>query len=190
MTGKTHLAIGAAVGAAASIYYPFTLEHAALFIAVAGFSALSADLDGPSMLSTKLSKISKLIRELTLWSGFLLAGIICYYFFTEQSPSPLYIGVAAALFLLGLVAKQGVIRNVLASVVGCHRHVCRLLLPDELAHRLRAVCRLGTVAEAPRHDAYDMGRPHLGSHWLGTAKSTANRRYRDRLHARLSYPIS
>jgi inner membrane protein len=119
MTGKTHLAIGAAVGAAASIYFPFTLEHAALYIAVAGFSALSADLDGPSMLSSKLSKISKLIRELTLWSGFLLAGIICYYFFTDQSPSPIYIGVAAAVFLLGLVAKQGVIRNVLASVVGC-----------------------------------------------------------------------
>jgi inner membrane protein len=119
MTGKTHLAIGAAVGAAASVYYPFTLEHAALYIAVAGFSALSADLDGPSMLSTKLSKLSKLIRELTLWSGCLLAGIVAYYFFTDQSPSPVYIGVAAAIFLLGLVAKQGVIRNVLASVVGC-----------------------------------------------------------------------
>lgn len=119
MTGKTHLAIGAAVGAAASIYYPFTLEHAALYLAVAGFSALSADLDGPSMLSTNLGKVSKLIRELTLWSGFLLAGIISYYFFTDQSPSPVYIGVAAAVFLLGLVAKQGVIRNVLASAVGC-----------------------------------------------------------------------
>lgn len=118
MTGKTHLAIGAAVGAAASVYYPFTLENAAIYIAVAGFSALSADLDGPSMLSAKLSKISRLIRELTLWSGFLLAGIICYYFFTDRTPSPLYIGVAGAVFLLGLVAKQGVIRNVLASAVG------------------------------------------------------------------------
>ncbi|OMF27580.1 metal-dependent hydrolase [Paenibacillus sp. FSL H8-0548] len=118
MTGKSHLIIGAAVGAAASIYYPFTLEHAALYIAVAGFSALCADLDGPSMLSSKLTKLSKLIREFTLWSGVLLAGIICLYFFTEQSPSPLYIGVAAAFFLLGLVAKQGVIRNVLASAVG------------------------------------------------------------------------
>lgn len=119
MTGKTHLLIGAAVGAASSVYYPFTLENAALYIAVAAFSALSADLDGPSMLSTKLSKISKLIRELTLWSGFLLAGIISYYFFTKQSPSPLYIGAAAAVFLLGLIAKQGVIRNVLACLVGC-----------------------------------------------------------------------
>ncbi|WP_138754284.1 metal-dependent hydrolase [Paenibacillus sinopodophylli] len=119
MTGKTHLAIGVAVGAAASVYYPFTLEHAALYMAVAGFSALCADLDGPSMLSTKLSKLSKLLRELTLWSGFLLAGIVCYYFFTDQSPSAVYIGVAAAMFLLGLIAKQGVIRNVLATLVGC-----------------------------------------------------------------------
>lgn len=119
MTGKTHLAIGAAVGAAASVYYPFTLENAALYIAVSAFSALSADLDGPSMLSSKLSKLSKLIRELTLYSGILLAGMIIYYFLSEQSLSPAYIGLAAAVFLLGLVAKQGVIRDTLVSVVGC-----------------------------------------------------------------------
>ncbi|NIK79653.1 inner membrane protein [Paenibacillus castaneae] len=118
MTGKTHLAIGVAVGAAASIYYPFTFQNAAFYITVAGFSALSADLDGPSMLSSKLGKLSKLIREFTLWIGLLLAGMIVYAFFMEKSLSPIYIGAAAAVFLLGLVAKQGVIRNILVSVVG------------------------------------------------------------------------
>lgn len=118
MTGKTHLAIGVAVGAVASINYPFTLQNAAIFMAVAGFSALTPDLDGPSMLSSKLGKLSKLIRELTLWTGCLLAGMIIYYFLTEKSLSPIYIGIAAAVFLLGLVAKQGVIRNILVSIVG------------------------------------------------------------------------
>lgn len=119
MTGKTHLAIGAAVGAAASVFYPFTLENAALYTAIAAFSALSADLDGTSMLSSKLSKLSKLIREFALWGGVLFLAIIAYFYFTGKAMSPVLVGGGAAAFLLGLVMKQGFIRNALVSVVGC-----------------------------------------------------------------------
>lgn len=118
MTGKTHLAIGMTIGAMAAVYYTNVMEDAAIYIAVASFSALAADLDGNSMLSSKLGKLSKLIREFTLWFGILFAALIGYYYVTETSPSPLYLGAAGAVFLLGLVAKQGVIRNVLVSVVG------------------------------------------------------------------------
>ncbi|MDQ0060051.1 metal-dependent hydrolase [Paenibacillus harenae] len=119
MTGKTHLTIGAAIGAAASVYYPFTLQHAALFVGIAGFSALAADLDGTSMLSSKLGKLSKLIRELMLWGGVAFIGIIAYLFFAGHPVSPILIGSAAAALLLGLVMKQGAIRNALVSAVGC-----------------------------------------------------------------------
>ncbi|WP_424767528.1 metal-dependent hydrolase [Paenibacillus sp. sgz302251] len=118
MTGKTHLTIGAAVGAASAMYYSFELEHAALYIGIAAFSALSADLDGTSMLSSKLSKLSKLIRELALWVSVLFLGVIAYYFFSGQSMSPILVGSGAAALLLGLVMKQGVIRNALVSIVG------------------------------------------------------------------------
>lgn len=118
MTGKTHLAIGMTIGAFAAVYYTNDMKEAATYVAIAGFSALTADLDGNSMLSSKLGKLSKLIREFTLWSGVILAALIGYYYFTEKSPSPLYIGAAGAIFLLGLIAKEGVIRNALVSAVG------------------------------------------------------------------------
>ncbi|CAM4212271.1 metal-dependent hydrolase [Paenibacillus alkaliterrae] len=118
MTGKTHLAIGAAVGAAAAAYYSLDPEIAAQYIGIAAFSALCADLDGPSMLSSKLSKLSKFIREFALWGAVLFMGIIAYYYFTGQSMSPLLVGACAAAVLSGLVMKQGAIRNALVSVVG------------------------------------------------------------------------
>lgn len=118
MTGKTHLMIGAAIGAAAAVYYPFTLQNAALYVGVAGFSALAADLDGASMLSSKLGKLSKLIRELMLWGSILFIGIIAYLFISGHKVSPILIGGGAAALLLGLVMKQGVIRNALVSAVG------------------------------------------------------------------------
>ncbi|WP_029192776.1 metal-dependent hydrolase [Paenibacillus harenae] len=118
MTGKTHLAIGAFVGAASAAYFSFGLEQAAYFIGVSAFSALSADLDGPSMLSSKLGKLSKLIREAALWGGALFLGIIAYYYLTGRPISPLLGLSGAAAFLLGLVMKQGFIRNALVSVVG------------------------------------------------------------------------
>jgi inner membrane protein len=118
MTGKTHLAIGAVIGAATSVFYPSTLETAALYTAISAFSALSADLDGTSILSSKLSKLSKLIREFALWGSLLFLAIIAYFYFTGQSMSPVLVGGGAAAVLLGLVMKQGFIRNALVSVVG------------------------------------------------------------------------
>lgn len=38
MKGSTHMAIGVAIGAAAAAHYPFTLQHAALYIAVSALS--------------------------------------------------------------------------------------------------------------------------------------------------------
>jgi inner membrane protein len=103
MKGSTHLAIGTTIGMVATVYYPFTLKNAALYLMVAAFSTLSADLDGPSMLSGKLGKISKLLRELVLWSGVLLVAWVAYLYFTHYLFYPVFTTIAIMVFLLGFL---------------------------------------------------------------------------------------
>lgn len=119
MKGSTHLAIGAAIGVAASLYYPFNLNHTSIYLSVAAMSALSADLDGTSLLSSKLGKLSKLLRELALWSGVLLLVGTAYLYFNEHRVYPAYATIAVILCLLGFVTKEGTLRNALVSLVGC-----------------------------------------------------------------------
>lgn len=144
MKGTTHLAIGAAIGAAASAYYPFSLNNAALYLTVASFSALSADLDGASLLSSKLGKLSKLIRELLLWGGALMLAVIGYFYYTGEALHKEYTIIAGILFLLGMIAKQGVIRNTLVSAIGC------ILMIAGLSYALNWLIGLGLfIAWAP-----------------------------------------
>ncbi|HZG79074.1 MAG TPA: metal-dependent hydrolase [Paenibacillus sp.] len=118
MKGSTHLAIGAAIGAAAALYYPFQLSHGAVYLSVAAFSALAADLDGPGMLSGKLDKLSRPIRGFALWAGVVLVLANAYGYAFEDWFSFPFSAVAVVLLLLGLVASQGTVRNALVSLVG------------------------------------------------------------------------
>ncbi|WP_213524787.1 metal-dependent hydrolase [Paenibacillus sp. J31TS4] len=118
MKGTTHLAIGVAIGAAAVSYYPFSLKNAALYMAVAAFSALSADLDGPSMLSGKLGSLAKLLREGMLWGGVLLGCWLVFLYADGRPFDPRLAAAALLLLLLGFVTKEGVLRNALVSAVG------------------------------------------------------------------------
>lgn len=120
MTGKTHLAIGAILGAGAAVYYSPGLENSALYIGVAAFSALAPDLDGPSMLSGKLTKLSRRIRELALWGGFIYLAFVVWLLLTGQPVPPVMAGGSVAAVLVGLVMKQGAIRNALVSIVGLY----------------------------------------------------------------------
>ncbi|UHA73133.1 metal-dependent hydrolase [Paenibacillus sp. 481] len=119
MKGTTHLAIGAAIGVAATAYYPFSLKSAALYVTIASFSALSADLDGPSILSSKLGKISKLLREFILWIGVLLSAGVTILYVVYGQAYPEFTTIALLVCLLGFVTKEGNIRNVLVSLIGC-----------------------------------------------------------------------
>ncbi|MCG7407244.1 metal-dependent hydrolase [Paenibacillus sp. ACRRX] len=119
MKGRTHLGIGCAIGVAAAAYYPFTWQNATLYIAVSAFSALSADLDGPSLLTSKLGKVSKLLRELGLWIGALMVTGIIYLYANNYEVPPGLSLCAIAVMLLGIVARDGFIRNVLACLAGC-----------------------------------------------------------------------
>lgn len=118
MKGSTHLAIGTVIGAAAAVYYPFSWNNAALYVAVSAFSALSADLDGPSMLSSKLGKVSKIVREVVIWAGALLMAVAAYLLLVQREFYPELTAGAVMVFLLGFVAKEGAIRNALVSAVG------------------------------------------------------------------------
>lgn len=118
MKGRTHLAIGAGIGVLAAAYYPFTATDAALYITTASFSALSADLDGPSMLSSKIGKASKLLRQLMLWAGILLAVFTAGLYVVQRTFIPELTAVASVTLLAGIITKQGFIRNALVSLIG------------------------------------------------------------------------
>ncbi|MCD9020926.1 metal-dependent hydrolase [Cohnella silvisoli] len=119
MKGSTHLAIGGVIGAAACLYYPFQWENALMYVSVAGVSALSADLDGQNLLSGKLSKLSHWLRELAIWTGLLTIAFVAYMYFAQEKLYPVITAIAVALSLLGFVTKEGTIRNVLVSLIGC-----------------------------------------------------------------------
>lgn len=118
MKGSTHLTIGVAIGAAAAAYYPFTFKNAAIYVAVSAFSALSADLDGTSMLSSKLSKASKMLRNVVLWGSILLAAVLGYMYLIYDWMVPELAVGSIICFLLGFIAKEGVIRNCMVSAIG------------------------------------------------------------------------
>ncbi|WP_239616704.1 metal-dependent hydrolase [Cohnella mopanensis] len=119
MKGTTHLAIGGAIGVAACLYYPFSFTHSALYLSIAGFSALSADLDGPSLLSGKLSALSRLLRNVALWTGIGFIAVFAYLYLTMDRIYPIFSTIAVAMFILGLITKEGTIRDILVSLIGC-----------------------------------------------------------------------
>ncbi|SDX22112.1 metal-dependent hydrolase [Paenibacillus sp. CF384] len=118
MKGTTHLAIGVAIGVVAAATHPITLTNAAAFIIVAAFSALSADLDGTNMLSSKLSKPARIIRALMLWGGVAAGAAAGYLYWFEDEFYPYLTIAAAAEFLLGLISRNGMIRDALVSIIG------------------------------------------------------------------------
>ncbi len=183
------MAIGAAIGVAAAAYYPFTFQNAALYVTIASFSALSADLDGTSMLSSKIGKASKLLREVLLWGGILLAAIMTYLYFARDYVDITLSSVAVMGFLIGFISKEGVIRNALVSSCWCRHYRGRLVLEDELVNGLRFIRRLGALAQAQRNDAYGMGDSDLGNNWIWPSKPTPCGWRDDRIYHRLCFPF-
>ncbi len=118
MKGSTHLAIGAAIGAAATLYYPFHLSHGGVYLSVAAFSALAADLDGTNLLSGKLSKLSRWLRRFAVGSGVVLVLANAYGYVFESWYSFQFAALGVVALLVGLAASQGTVRNALVSVVG------------------------------------------------------------------------
>jgi len=124
MNGKTHLAIGALLGGAYSfIHAPGSqLDTLACFVAVGGFSALAADLDGPSMLTRKLSKLSRFLHSSSIVIGLSALLILGFLYFTQEQFRPPWlwqaVGGATILTLLGLLVSRGFWRDALVSVAG------------------------------------------------------------------------
>ncbi len=118
MKGTTHLAIGVGIGVVAAATHPITVTNAAAFVLVAAFSALSADLDGTSLLSGKLTKAARLIRVLMLWGGVAAAGAAAYLYAAKAIFYPYWTIAAAVFVLLGLISGNGAIRNALVSLIG------------------------------------------------------------------------
>jgi len=118
MKGTTHVTIGAALGVAAALSRTAAPADAAVYIAAASLSALAADLDGPGMLNAKLGKLSRFIRNSAIWGGLLLTAAAGYRWFALEKLHLSFTVFAVSLFLLGLAAGAGAIRNALVSLVG------------------------------------------------------------------------
>ncbi|QHW30710.1 metal-dependent hydrolase [Paenibacillus rhizovicinus] len=118
MKGTTHLTIGLAIGVAAAASHPFTAQHAALYVAAAAFSSLSADLDGTNMLSGKLNRTAKMIHALLLWGGIALTGTVGITYAVKGVLYTEWAIAAVSVLLLGLVLGNGMIRNALVSLIG------------------------------------------------------------------------
>lgn len=120
MNGKTHLAIGASIGAACTLYFSPAqqLDSMVAYIGVASFSALAADLDGPSILTRKLTKLSRNLHQFTLIGGIAGLAFSLYLWLTTSSFSPLWIGASVAAILIGLIVNRSAMRNALVSIIG------------------------------------------------------------------------
>ncbi|AWB45635.1 metal-dependent hydrolase [Paenibacillus sp. CAA11] len=118
MKGSTHLTLGVAIGTAAAVYYPFSVQHAAIYIATSAVSALSADLDGPSLLSSRIGKVSKWLHRSLPVIGILLLVLLAYQYAAHGVIDPA-LGAATGITLLpGLILQEGTLRNLLVSLCG------------------------------------------------------------------------
>ncbi|KHF32845.1 inner membrane protein [Paenibacillus sp. P1XP2] len=71
------------------------------------------------MLSSKIGQFSKWLREMLYWSGLLLIVMLIWLYFAKHLFVVEYSLAALSLFLLGLIIKDGLMRNILVSVIGC-----------------------------------------------------------------------
>ena len=118
MKGSAHLAIGTAIGIASAAYLPIPFKDSLILIAVAAFSSLSADLDGTSILTARLSQFTKRIRNIGLWAGIgMLLGLV-YLYLSSRSFYPEYTLVCFMLLLLSFLTRNGRMRNLSVSAVG------------------------------------------------------------------------
>lgn len=123
MDGKTHLAIGAIIGGTYGyIHTGNELDTLLTFIAVGGFSALAADLDGPSVLTRKISKLSRTLHAASIIIGLSMLAILGGLLITQEQFRPPWlwqaVALAAALTLLGLLVSRGNWRNAMVSLSG------------------------------------------------------------------------
>jgi inner membrane protein len=118
MKGSTHLAIGALIGAAFAVYHRMDFAAGALTVSVATFSALGADLDGQSLLSGKLSRTSRFIRDSIFALGIVLLGWAGLRYAVAGRIPPELAGSGGSVILLGFAARVGLIRNILLSLIG------------------------------------------------------------------------
>lgn len=118
MKGSTHLSIGVAIGAAAAAHYPFSFKNSVWYLTVASLSALSADLDGPSILSRKISSAARWIHNLFIWFSVCGCLGLLYQYTMDRHLSQEGIFVTVSSVLLGFVAKKGFLRNIMISSVG------------------------------------------------------------------------
>jgi inner membrane protein len=118
MKGTTHLLIGAAIGAAEGLFYQMDFKSGLLCLGIAAFSGLAADLDGNSILNRKVTQASKLIRGTVLVSGIMMATVLYLLFRYRGYANTEITGAAAALCILGMIFREGLIRNILLSLIG------------------------------------------------------------------------
>lgn len=124
MNGKTHLAIGAIIGGAFGLFHAPAGEPETilLFAGIGGFSALAADLDGPSMLTRKLTKVSRILHTGLLICGFLSLLALGWLTFSNDQFRPEWLlgafAASIAATLLGLLVSRGFWRNALVSIAG------------------------------------------------------------------------
>lgn len=120
MNGRTHLTIGASIGVLASLYFSPAEQLNALitYTIVGGFSGLAADLDGPSLLTKKITSLSRKLHQCTLLFGIIglaLYGLLWYF---DKKPTYLWLGASVIFLLLGLIVQQSNMRDALVSIVG------------------------------------------------------------------------
>jgi len=120
MNGKTHLAIGAAVGVLATLYFSPAeqLNSVITYVAVGAFSGLAADLDGPSLLTKKITSLSRRLHQFTLLLGIIGLALYGLIWLFDSRPAYLWPAISVVLLLLGLIVQQSKLRDALVSVVG------------------------------------------------------------------------
>ncbi|WP_138495736.1 metal-dependent hydrolase [Paenibacillus pinistramenti] len=118
MKGSTHLAIGCAIGAAAAGYHSFELTDSVFYITSAAVSSLVPDLDGPSMLSSRISKVSKALYRSMITLAVLLSLLVAFLYLKYHLVRvELFVAALFSLFP-ALIVKEGFIRNALVSLIG------------------------------------------------------------------------
>lgn len=120
MKGSTHFLIGVGIGVGATLHYPFSVDHASIYLTTATFSALAADLDHQNVLNAKLTKVAHSLLSLLLALGLLVIVVASYVAMSGREVPIISWIFATLLILIGLLTRSGLLRNLLmTSIASC-----------------------------------------------------------------------
>lgn len=118
MNGGQHFFVGASIGFISSIYLGVDIETGYKLLIAGGLSGIIADIDTRSVINRPFHKLAAFIKSTLVGVGTLGILIQILLYFIKGLIIPTLILGSIASFIIGNILREGLVRNILLTIVG------------------------------------------------------------------------